>query len=254
MDASLWKLSMALDATANSLSDRTANLGEQAYQRIRADILFFQLPPGSRISESSLVRRYDLRQAAVRSALVRLMQEGLVDKGDERSTRVVPLTLRDVREVYSLRVLLEPKSAALAATAGMTDAEIARLRGISQCRYELGSHSALVAFLNANREFNLLVAAASGNARLAQTITQFQDLTLRILYVGIRSMNVSEWFQTTHNQIVDAIAACDAARASELWRVDLDYAERLISDALMNLPELSDVNLAGHSLTRRTEG
>jgi DNA-binding GntR family transcriptional regulator len=228
--------------------DRAGNLGEQAYQRIRADILFYQLAPGVRVSEASLTRRYGLRHAAVRSALLRLVQEGLVDKSDERSPRVAPLTLRDVRDIYGLRILLEPRAAELAATAGLAPEELARLRAISQCRYELASHTELVAFLNANREFNLLVAGAAGNARLTATITQLQDLTLRILYVGIRSMNVSEWFQTTHLQIVDAIAARDAARAAELWAVDLKYGERLISDALMNLPELSGVNLAGASL------
>ena len=229
-------------------AERAGNLGEQAYQRIRADILFYQLAPGTRVSEASLTSRYGLRQAAVRSALLRLVQEGLVDKSDERSPRVAPLTLRDVRDIYALRILLEPRAVELATAAVVPAADVERLRRISQTRYELTSHDELVKFLNANREFNLLVAGASGNARLATTITHLQDLTLRILYVGIRSLNVSEWFQTTHLQIVDAIAARDAARAADLWSVDLKYGERLISDALMNLPELSGVNLAGASL------
>ena len=239
---------MPMHSASDPPAERAGNLGEQAYQRIRSDILFYQLPPGTRVSEASLTSRYGLRQAAVRSALLRLVQEGLVDKSDERSPRVAPLTLRDVRDVYALRILLEPRAVELATTAGFAAADLERLRSISQARYELASHDELVDFLNANRAFNLLVAGASGNARLAATITQLQDLTLRILYVGIRSLNVSEWFQTTHLQIVDAIAAHDAARAAELWSIDLKYGERLISDALMTLPELSGVNLAGASL------
>ena len=239
---------MPMHSASAPPAERAGNLGEQAYQRIRADILFYQLAPGTRVSEASLTSRYGLRQAAVRSALLRLVQEGLVDKSDERSPRVAPLTLKDVRDIYGMRLLLEPRAAELAATTGLPAADLDRLRTISQCRYELASHTDLVAFLNANRQFNLLVAGASGNARLVASITHLQDLTLRILYVGIRSLNVSEWFQTTHLQIVDAIAARDAARATELWNVDLKYAERLISDALMNLPELAGVNLTGTSL------
>lgn len=228
--------------------DRTANLGEQAYQRIRCGILFYQLPPGSRVSEASLTARFNLRHAAVRSALVRLVQEGLIDKSDERSPRVAPLTLKDVRDIYGLRVLLEPRAAELAAGVGVAATDLRRLRRISQSRYELTSHAELVAFLNANREFNLLITSYTGNARLAATITHLQDLTLRVLYVGIRSLNVSEWFQTTHLQIVDAIASGDGGQAAELWTTDLRYGERLISDALMTLPEVSHVNLAGASL------
>ena len=238
-----------MNSATDPPAERAGNLGEQAYQRIRSDILFYQLPPGARVSEASLTSRYGLRQAAVRSALLRLVQEGLVDKSDERSPRVAPLTLRDVRDVYALRILLEPRAVELATTAGFPAADLERLRSISQARYELACHDELVGVLNSNRAFNLLVAGASGNARLAATITQLQDLTLRILYVGIRSLNVSEWFQATHLQIVDAIAARDAARAAELWSIDLKYGERLISDALMNLPELSGVNLAGASLS-----
>jgi len=231
-------------------AERAGNLGEQAYQRIRADILFYQLPPGTRVSEVSLTRRFNMRQAAVRSALLRLVQDGLIDKSDERSPRVAPLTLKDVRDIYGLRLLLEPRAAELAAVAGLTPAELDRLRQIAQCRYELTHHDERVAFLNANRDFNLLVASRTGNARLQATITHLQDLTLRILYVGISSLNVADWFRNTHLQIVDAIERRDGARAAELWRVDLAYGERFVAEALMNLPELSEVNLAGASLAR----
>jgi DNA-binding GntR family transcriptional regulator len=224
------------------------NLGEQAYQQIRTEILFYQLPPGSRISEASLTERFSLRQAAVRSALQRLMQEGLVDKADERSLRVAPLTLKDVQEIYALRIIVEPKAAELAAAAGLPAPALERLRSISQSSYELASHAQLVKFLSANREFNLTVASAAGNSRLLATITGLQDLTLRVLYLGIRSLNVTEWFQSIHSQIVDAVAARNGALASRLWITDLSYGVRLISDALVTLPEVSGVNLGGVGL------
>jgi DNA-binding GntR family transcriptional regulator len=211
-----------------------ANLGERAYQQIRTEILFYQLSPGSRVSETSLTQRFDLRQAAVRSALQRLMQEGLVDKADERSLRVAPLTLKDVQDIYGLRMILEPRAAEMAAAAGLAPADLDRLRMISQSSYELASHAQLVEFISANRAFNLTIASAAGNSRLLATITG---------YVGIRSLNVSAWFQSVHSQIVEALAARDGARASELWITDLRYGARLISDALMTLPELSHVNL-----------
>ena len=110
----------------------TGNLGEQAYQRIRTEILFYQLPPGSKVSEALLTHRFNLRQAAVRSALLRLVQEGLIDKADERSLRVAPLTLKDVQDIYGLRMLLEPRAAELAAGIGLATADLERLRRISQ--------------------------------------------------------------------------------------------------------------------------
>src|ERR1700733_12525318 len=112
---------------AGSPTETAGNLGEQAYQQIRAEILFYQLPPGGRISEASLTQRFSLRQAAVRSALQRLMQEGLVEKADERSLRVAPLTLKDVQDIYALRIIVEPRAAEIAATAGLPTPALERL-------------------------------------------------------------------------------------------------------------------------------
>jgi DNA-binding GntR family transcriptional regulator len=237
-----------------SRAEGSGNLGEKAYQQIRTEILFYQLPPGSRVSEASLTQRFNLRQAAVRSALQRLMQEGLVDKADERSLRIAPLTLKDVQDIYALRIILEPRAAELAAAAGLAASVVVgasaleRLRRISQSSYELTSHAQLVEFLSANRDFNLTIASAAGNSRLLAAITGLQDLTLRVLYLGIRSLNVSAWFQSVHSQIVDALAARDGALVSKLWITDLSYGVRIISDALMTLPEVSSVNLGGVAL------
>jgi DNA-binding GntR family transcriptional regulator len=99
-----------------------------------------------------------------------------------------------------------------------------------------------------NRDFNLTIASAAGNSRLLATITSLQDLTLRVLYLGLRSLNVSAWFQSMHSQIVDAVAARDAALVSKLWITDLRYAVRIISDALVTLPEVRSVNLGSIAL------
>ena len=176
------------------------------------------------------------------------MQEGLVEKADERNLRVAPLTLKDVQDIYALRIIVEPRAAELAAAAGLPTPALERLRNIAQSSYEVTSHAQLVKFLSANREFSLIVASAAGNSRLLATITGLQDLTLRVLYLGIRSLNVSEWFQSMHSQIVDAVAARNGALASKLWITDLSYGARIISDALVTLPEVSGVNLGSVAL------
>ena len=135
----------------------------------------------------------------MRSALLRLLQEGLVDRTDERSPRVAPLTLKDVRDIYGLRKLLEaraPRSSRQSWGSGRrTWSACARSRrAITSCEATPNWFK----FLRANREFNMRVVSAAGNARLTEAIAHLQDLTLRILYVGIRSLNVSQWFQATH--------------------------------------------------------
>jgi DNA-binding GntR family transcriptional regulator len=243
--------SQGQSAARGSLAAKNpALLSEHAYQRIREEILFFRLRPGARASESFLTQQYDLRQAAVRSALPRLIQEGLIIRTDERAAFVAPLTLKDVREIYEMRLLLEPRAAELAAANGLSATQIQLLRRVSQARYDLSNDAEVVQFLRANRDFNLTMTAASGNSRLTATIAHLQDLTLRILYVGSRSVNFSDWFQRTHDEVIDVITAGNGERARELWTADLKYAERVISDAIVKLPEVSHINLGDLYLDR----
>ncbi|MBA3822111.1 MAG: GntR family transcriptional regulator, partial [Deltaproteobacteria bacterium] len=55
----------------------------------------------------ALAARFNLSKAAVRSALARLRAEGLVLAEPRRGHVVAPVTLRDVSDVYELRLLLE---------------------------------------------------------------------------------------------------------------------------------------------------
>ncbi len=72
----------------------------------------------------------------------------------------------------------------MAAALGLPAPDLERLRKISQSHYDLRSHGELVKFLRANRDFNMRVASACGNARLTESIAHLQDLTLRVLVRG----------------------------------------------------------------------
>ena len=54
------------------------NLNDIAYRTIKDDIIACVLQPGEEISEAVLVSRYGMSKAPIRSALVRLRQEGLI--------------------------------------------------------------------------------------------------------------------------------------------------------------------------------
>src|SRR6185503_17212063 len=86
--------------------------GVEAHLRLRRAIVRLELPPSTPVSEASLTERFGLSRAAVRAALARLRAEGLVLAEPRRGHVIAPLTLRDVREVYDLRLLVEPAGAA----------------------------------------------------------------------------------------------------------------------------------------------
>jgi len=84
---------------------------------------------------------------------------------------IVPVTLKDVEEVFALRLILEPEAARLAA--GKVDAKaLMRIDRAGRGNSASKNHGNRIGFfLDANREFHMVIAAASGNVRLARSIS-----------------------------------------------------------------------------------
>src|SRR4051794_36449740 len=67
-------------ATENRQFKRAAGFVEDAYARIRGDIMSLKIPPNTRISVDSLVREFGISQTPIREALSMLEAHGLVTK------------------------------------------------------------------------------------------------------------------------------------------------------------------------------
>lgn len=218
-------------------------LTDRAYELIRLDILTFRLRPGERTSERSLAERYSLGVGPIRAALQRLVQEGLIERSGERGTSIAPLTLRTIRETYQMRFLLEPAAAELAATLGMDSARLDRLREVCEAEWPSQGEARFVHILLANRDFNIAIAEATGNALLARTIAHLQNLSLRILFLGGTRENVANFWGEGPGKIRDAIVARDGPLARQLYAADLAEGERWAMQAIMAAPDLENINL-----------
>ena len=219
-------------------------LTERAYELIRLDILTFRLKPGERTSERSLSERYELGMAPIRAALPRLVQEGLIEKSAERGTTIAPLTLRGIRETYQMRFLLEPAAAELAAARGMDPARLDRLREVCETEWPSEGDAAVVHILLANRDFNIAIAEATGNALLARTIGHLQNLALRILFLSMTNYNAANFWGEGPGKIRDAIVERNGPLARELYTADLASGEQWAMQTIMGLPDLENINLA----------
>lgn len=103
-------------------------LADGVYEQIRSLIMNDGIAPGDRVNIDEVARELDVSGTPVREALARLESEGLVSRLPLRGYRVTELLTRgEVEDMYGLRLLLEPPSAAKAA-AVMTDEYAAALR------------------------------------------------------------------------------------------------------------------------------
>jgi DNA-binding GntR family transcriptional regulator len=82
---------------------------------LRSDILDGRYAPGERLVELVLAERYEAGRAAVRSALVELATEGLIDREANRGATVRQLRLEEAIQITEARSALESLLAAAAA-------------------------------------------------------------------------------------------------------------------------------------------
>lgn len=80
---------------------------EQIVEELKAAIMSGQMAPGSQISEADLAVRFGVSRGPLREALRHLIEEGFLIAVPYTGTRVLDLTLEDLREISSLRTELE---------------------------------------------------------------------------------------------------------------------------------------------------
>ena len=83
------------------------SLTRAVFGRIRADILAAVYEPGARLSPRALATEANVSMSVVREALTRLAEQGLVVAEPQLGFSVVRLEMDDVRDLSSLRILIE---------------------------------------------------------------------------------------------------------------------------------------------------
>ncbi len=79
----------------------------QIASNLRRAIISGEIAAGAQITEADLAKRFAVSRGPLREAMGQLAAEGLIVSVPYTGTRVVKLSSRDVREIYSLRTALE---------------------------------------------------------------------------------------------------------------------------------------------------
>lgn len=215
----------------------SSTLIERAYWQIKEAILTHQLRPSERISEGRLTAQYGLGKAAIRIALARLAQEQLVIFRSARTQVVAPLTWAGIREIFHLRVLLEPDAAMQAA--GRVDVnQLNELNRRCQERYTPGDAREELRFLLANQDFHLAIARSSGNERQARIIEQLHDSVARILWMALKIERRPEVWSHGHDEIIAALAAGNGQEAAAQAKRHLMEGQNVVMNVILSSPEL----------------
>lgn len=207
-----------------------------AYQLLRARIIRCALPPGSAVSESMLVQRFGFGKAAIRSGLLRLCQEGLVEAKPRQGYVIAPITVRDIVDAFDMRCILEPAAARLAA--GKVSEHDLRQADLLWRRSDpvVNRITAENAALKANKDFHLIIARATGNVKLVDAEARVLDDTDRLVYLGLPVARERDEVQEGHKILIEALAKGNAKAAEQAALKHVEAAKAIALDAVMSSP------------------
>ena len=207
------------------------SLTERAVAALRRDILTTRLAPGETVSEAAVAAHLELGKAPVRAALARLAEEGLVQAVPRRGWMVSLVTIRDIHEVFDLRLMLEPEAARRAA--GRVDAVmLRRLDAICAEGYDCADAESAMCFLDANKQFHVAIAELSGNARLARQLDRLLDESTRMLVLGLRPRDRTGEMAHEHHALVEALALGRAEEAARIMQEQVSASRQMVLAAL----------------------
>lgn len=191
-----------------------------AYRTLQAEIMSGALTPNERLVEQDLVERYGLTRAAVRMALVRLEQDGVVLREPNRGARVRLVSQAEAVEILETRASLEGLAARHAAL-NATDEDIAGLRRLLIETTALHDAGDLLGMSECNARLHRMIVALSEHGTVQRVSAMLNSQLVRFQYRTILGTGRASNSLHEHRAIVDAIAAGDGEAAESAMRTHL---------------------------------
>lgn len=205
-------------------------LAQQAYDRIKASILSFELRPGLFINESKLCELTGLGRMPVHQAIHRLQSEGLIEVIPRKGLVIRADSLQDIQMLIEARLAIEPNIVALAAQRIIPE-QVAELRRLLKQSAALVDQSHRKVFGEIDRAFHGVVAEAAGNRILADTLRPLHERSDLMWHLRIMPADGLKVTQREHEAVLKAIADRDPQAAWKAMHAHLTSLQARIVKA-----------------------
>ncbi|WP_395686992.1 GntR family transcriptional regulator [Caenimonas koreensis] len=234
----------AKDPTLLVSPDADASQAVRAQLRLRELILAGELKSGARIAELAIVELLGVSRTPIRAALMRLEQEGLLDKLPNGGYAVRTFSERDIADAIEVRGMIEGLAARVAAQRGVADAMLAQARAVldevdrllAQPRL---NDAAFSRYVDLNKRFHELLRDMSASVVIAREVDRIVALPFAspsafvlVQATSTTSRDMLVVAQDQHRQVLEAIDQREGARAEAIMREHSRLAQRNLREAL----------------------
>jgi DNA-binding GntR family transcriptional regulator len=197
------------------------------YIALRRLIIMGHHKPGERFDVETIANQYNTSVTPVREALQMLSQEGLVNIKPRSGYFVSHTTLKQLRDLLDLRRIMEIAAVEAAARRAQED-QIDDLTRVHS-GYTGDDDEAYDRYTDENRRFHYLLAKASGNNELAETVGRLHDRLARFMVLR----HAGKTMELTHQRIIDALEEHNVEAARQALLDDITDTYDLIMDKVI---------------------
>lgn len=194
-------------------------LSDQLVDLVRDRILSGAVSTDQPVRQDALAAELGVSKIPLREALARLEEEGLIRSQANRGFFVAPLSASEAKEVYELRLLLEPQATAFAAELA-TEADREHAVQTLDTLYSVtDAHGEGVGAFN--RAFHRALFRPCGKPITINILQRLQVLSERYVRMHLEPLGRDERANEEHRELLQAWLARDTKRVTALMRAHI---------------------------------
>ncbi|MEO1089882.1 MAG: GntR family transcriptional regulator [Pseudomonadota bacterium] len=220
---------MSLRAPSITLQRRTT--ADDVFEQLRSEIVSLHLPPGTKLSEAEVAKRFMVSRQPVREAFIRLGNMQLVAIQPQRGTIVRRISRSEILQTRFIRTAVEIEVVRRACAAFRSSDEAAFVANLAKQRAALEAMDA-DCFNTLDYEFHRLLCATADCAFAFQTIAENKLYVDRLCMLALSSDAGKQELFDDHQMIFEHLRANNTDGAVAATRLHLsrlnetvDYAE-----------------------------
>jgi DNA-binding GntR family transcriptional regulator len=181
-----------------------------------------EIAEGVVYSSKALAAELGVSNGPIREAMLALVDDGLMEAVPNKGFRLIPITEHDLAEIYEMRLVLEVHAIGKLSETGVGDRldELTRLVDLIEQTARDGD---VAGNLQADRDFHIGLMEATGNQRLARTVTSLRDQTRLFNLRNLAATGQLMHWADEHRPLLAAITAGDRTTAEALMREHLAH-------------------------------
>ena len=205
-------------AVAMQSKEQRFPLADEAFGRLKEEILENRMSPGFQALEQDLAQRLNMSRTPVREALIRLQEEGLVEVVPRRGMRVLPLSPTDMQEIYEVLTCIEVEAAAMLAKRRPGKKELSELVQATRDMENALRNDALDAWARADNRYHRELVRLCKNHRLENIANTLMDQAHRVRMFTLRLREKPIRSTQEHRDQVAALLDGDPDRVRDIYR------------------------------------